>query len=328
MKKIGLFLLLLTAISASAQQAGTGPSAQPSGPQGTSPTTATFPTERVQTPTYADLYCAGFINKQLLPNANYVAGGLNTPNTTKFATGDIVYLAGGGYQAGARYTIIRELRDPNRYESFAGQHAATAAAGQPYAELGWVQIVDTRSKMAVAQIGFSCNTIAPGDVAIPFVEKPAVSFHPPLRFDRFLPPTGKLSGRIVLAKDFDSVLGTGMKVYMNVGSNQGVKVGDYFRAVRSYSADLKDPVDSLSFKASNVEDTQRNPPAIEPDMLTHSKGAKIHQEDLPRRSVGEVVVIGVTPTTSTGMIVFAVEDIHVGDDVEIDDQQQQAQLQQ
>ena len=58
------------------------------------------------------------------------------------------------------------------------------------------------------------------------------------------------SGRIVLAKDFDSILGTGAKVYMNVGANQGVKVGDYFRAVRSYEADLQDPVDSLSFKAS------------------------------------------------------------------------------
>ena len=30
-----------------------------------------FPVQRIQTPTYADLYCAGFINKQLLPNANY-----------------------------------------------------------------------------------------------------------------------------------------------------------------------------------------------------------------------------------------------------------------
>ncbi len=41
-----------------------------------------------------------------------------------------------------------------------------------------------------------------------------------------------------MGKDFDSVLGTGQKVYFNVGSNQGVKVGDYFRAVRSYAGDL------------------------------------------------------------------------------------------
>ena len=37
------------------------------------------------------------------------------------------------------------------------------AMGQPYAELGRVRIVDTRGKMAVAHVEFSCETIVPGD---------------------------------------------------------------------------------------------------------------------------------------------------------------------
>jgi hypothetical protein len=317
MKKIGL-LVLLAAISASAQDAS---SSDANAPQGTSPTSVSFPIERVQTPTYADLYCAGFINKTLLPNANYVAGGLQTPNTTKFVTGDIVYLAGTGYTTGGQYSILRELKDQNRYEVFPGQGKVLAATGQPYGEVGRVRIVDTRSKSAIAQVEYSCDPINPGDIAVPFAEKPSVSFHPPLRFDRFVPKTGKTSGRIVLGKDFDSTLGTGMKVYMNVGSNQGVKVGDYFRAVRAYTADLADPVDSLSFRASTAEDTQRRPPSIEGNFMTKTKGPNIRVADLPRRAVGEVVIIGVTPTTATGMIVFALEDVHVGDGVELDDQQ-------
>jgi hypothetical protein len=40
--------------------------------------------------------------------------------------------------------------------------------------------------------------------------------------------------------------------------------------------------------------------------------------DLPRRSVGEIVILGVTNTTATGMIVFAMEDVHAGDNVELD----------
>ena len=56
-----------------------------------------FPMLRFQTPTYADLYCAGFISKQTLPDANYVAGGLQTPTTTKFSRGDIIFLKGTGY---------------------------------------------------------------------------------------------------------------------------------------------------------------------------------------------------------------------------------------
>jgi hypothetical protein len=323
MKKTGL-LLLLMALSAWAQDTtSSGSAADGNAPQGTAPTTVSFPTERVQTPTYADLYCAGFINKQLLPNANYVAGGLQTPNTTKFVTGDIIYLAGGGYTLGGQYTILRELEDRNRYEMFPGQRKALQAAGQPYGEIGRVRIVDTRSKMAVAQVEYSCDPINPGDFAVPFTEKPSVNFHPPTRFDRFLPATtGKLSGRILLGKDFDGVLGTGMKAYINVGSNQGVKVGDYFRAVRSYEADLKDPVDTLSFAAATAEDTQKRPPAIEGNFMTRTKGPNIHVADLPRRAVGELVIIGVTPTTATGMIVFSMEDVHAGDGVELDEQAQ------
>ena len=102
----------------------------------------------------------------------------------------------------------------------------------------------------------------------------------------FCPSNGKASGRIVLAKDFDLLLGTGSKVYMNVGANQGVKVGDYFRAVRTYEADLRDPVDSLSFKASTTEDTQKYPPSIEGHMFTKTKGPSIQVADMPRRAVG------------------------------------------
>src|SRR6202041_2685262 len=284
-----------------------------------------FPTQRVQTPTYADLYCAGFISKQILPDANFVAGGLQTPNTTKFTRGDIIYLEGTGYSAGAEYEIVRALRDINEYEMFPGQRKLLKETGQPYEEVGRVRILDTRSKTAVAQVEYSCDPLNPGDTAIPFAEKPMVQFHPPLRFDRFLPTGSKVSGRIVMARDFDSELGTGQKVYFNVGANQGVKVGDYFRAVRNYEATLEDPVDSLSFRASVSEDTQKKQPSFDPGLFEKGNGPGIHVKDLPRRAVGEIVVIGTTPTTATGMIVFAMEDVHAGDGVELDEQAQPQQ---
>ena len=317
MKKTGLFLLLFA--TAAWAQSGSEATADP---QGTSPTTNSFPTLRVQTPSYADLYCAGFISKQILPDANFVAGGLQTPSTTKFTRGDMIYLEGTGYTAGAEYEIVRELRDVNEYEMYPGQRKLLKETGQPYEEVGRIKIVDTRSKTAVGQIEFSCDGINPGDTAIPFAEKQTITFHAPVRFDRFLPASNKLSGRIVMGKDFDSQLGTGQKVYLNLGSNQGVKIGDYFRAVRTYEADLHDPVDSLSFKAALAEDTQKKRPSVDPAMFTKGNGPVIHVRDLPRRAVGEIVIIGVTNTTATGMIVFAMEDVHAGDGVEADTVQQ------
>jgi hypothetical protein len=321
MKKIGL-LLLLTATAVWAQSGSSGNAADQTTPEGTIPTSVSFPVERVLMPTYADVYCAGFISRQTLPDANFVAGGLETPQTTKFANGEIVYLKGSGYSAGAQYEIVRALRDVNEYEVFPGQRKLLKATGQPYQVVGRVRVIDTRSKTAVAQVEYSCDPINPGDTAIPFAEKPMVPFHPPLRFDRFLPTGSKVSGRIVMGKDFDTEFGTGRKVYFNVGANQGVKVGDYFRAVRRYEADLRDPVDSLSFKAAISEDTQKKQPSFDPGMFEKGNGPVIHVRDLPRRAVGEIVVIGTTPTTATGMIVFAMEDVHAGDGVELDEQTQ------
>jgi hypothetical protein len=321
MKKIGI-LVILIATAACAQSASDGMAAEATGPQGTIVTSANFPIQRVLMPTYADVYCAGFINRQTLPDANFVAGGLQTPHTTKFVKGDVVYLRGSGYTLGAEFEIIRALRDINEYEMFPGQRKLLKAAGQPYEEVGRVRVIDTRGKAAVAEIEYSCDPVNPGDTAIPFAERPMVSFHPPLRFDRFLPTGSKVSGRVLMGKDFDSEMGTGQKLYFNVGSNQGVKVGDYFRAVRNYEADLNDPVDSLSFKAAISEDTQKKQPSVDPHLFTRSNGPVIHVRDLPRRAVGEIVVIGVTPTTATGMIVFAMEDVHAGDGVELDDQAQ------
>src|SRR5579863_517863 len=112
MKKTGLLVLLL-ATAAWAQTDANSNAADT--PQGTAPTRASFPTERVQTPTYADLYCAGFISKQHLPDANFISGGLETPTTTKFNKGDMVYLQGSGFIAGAEYEVVRALRDINEY---------------------------------------------------------------------------------------------------------------------------------------------------------------------------------------------------------------------
>jgi len=312
MKKTG-WLLLLLATMAAAQQATPDAS-------GIIATAANVPHVRYQTPTAADMYCAGFVSRERIPNANFVNGGLQTPGTTKFTNGEIVYLAGTGYQVGQLYTILREMRDVNEYEFYPGQRKLLASMGDTYADVGRVRVLDTRSHSAITQVEFSCDPINPGDIAVPFVEKQMIAFRAPAHFDRFAPANGKVSGRIALGKDFDGFMGTGGKVYMNVGANQGVKVGDYLRAVRTYTATLRDPVESISFMASISDDTQKRPASFEGDFLTRTNGPNIHVGDLPRRAVGEVVVLSVTPTTSTGMIVFALEDVHAGDGVELDEQ--------
>ena len=327
MKKTGL-LVVLAASLACAQPLASNMVATPDA-NGIVPTSRSEPFVRYQTPRPVDIYCAGFIAKNRMPDANYVTGGLETPTDTKFESGEILYLTGTGYQVGQLYSIIRELRDVNEYEVYPGMRKLVTAVGHPYSEVGRVRVIDMRSHEATAEVVLSCDSINPGDVAVPYVEKEPVTFRVPGHFDRFAPASGKLTGRIVLGKDFDLVLGTGATLYLNVGANQGVKVGDYFRVVRSYSATLQDPVNSLTFKAQTSEDTQMHPPTFEGSFLTRNngpymfrkdQGANIHVADMPRRSVGEVVVLSTTPTSSAAMLVFALEDVYAGDNVELDPQ--------
>jgi hypothetical protein len=327
MRKLSLVLTLalLSGMAVGQQAVDVGQETEDSIPEVATPA-ATHPVERIVTPSYGDLNCAGFLTQQPVPDSTFVAGGLNSPHATRFISGEVVYLSGGSYKDGDRLTFVRALRDPNKYEYFAGQRKLIASVGQPYAELAQGHVVDTRHSMAIAQLDYSCSALATGDLAIPFIAHQKISYRSPMRFDVYAPADNKTTGRIVMAKDFDGLLATGSKVYLTIGSNQGVKVGDYFRVVRDYAEDLVDPVDSLSFKASTMEDTQKNPPSFDRQHFNwKSKGPAIHVKDMPRRSLGELIVLSTSPTSATGMITFALEDMRVGDRVELEAQEATAQ---
>src|SRR5438270_7161942 len=165
MMKVSLSIFLLVGL-ALAQQPGASPETGDGHVQGLATTATTHPVERVQTPSYGDRYCAGFITKEAVSTQTFVAGGLHSPHATKFVKDEVIYLSGSHFKLGDEITLLRELRDPNQYELFPGQRKLLAETGQPYAELGHARIVDLRHKMAIAQIEFICQPVVIGDVAV------------------------------------------------------------------------------------------------------------------------------------------------------------------
>jgi hypothetical protein len=295
MKRVLLFLMAVT-LSVAAQQ---------------SPAPAASSTsigERVQKPSYSDLQCAGFLRQAPLSHKEFVAAGIYSPHTSRYAEGDDIFIEGGGLQEGAALSLVRELKDPNRREAFQGQDVAIKAAGQPYADLGRAHVVAIRGNVAVAHIDFSCEGVAPGDLAIPYEERAMPSVPATVSLEQFPAATsGANTGRIVLAKDFDTVLGTGHKIYLNLGSDKGVHPGDTFRILRSYNPAGMPAVDKLSYEANVSEDTQRR----------QMKIGKRELAELPARTVGQAVVLLTSPGSSTAIITVALEDVMVGDRVEL-----------
>ncbi|MGA3210349.1 MAG: hypothetical protein ABSD20_03525 [Terriglobales bacterium] len=258
--------------------------------------------------TKTDLYCGGYLSPDPVSRDVFVAGGLQTPTRLDYNEGDIIYLR-GGYAPGTRVSIIREMADPNRYVPFPMARGLQKKIGSLYGEIGYATVVSSRRKgIAIAHVDFACESIIPGDLIAPFVAREPVTARERSPMDRFPAGTSRLSGHIVASRDFDEFVGAGKKVYLNLGAQKGVKPGDYFRIVRNYEPSSMDPADAEMFNETLYDDTQENPPQLPKESLG----------DLPRRVVGEVIVLNTRPGTATAMITFSVEEIQIGDTVELE----------
>ncbi len=299
MKKTGLLLVLALAVTSWGQ---TTPSAPAQKGQRTNLNIG-------NTPTAADMYCSGYITTDKIPTDHYVAAGWNSPDQTRYAAlADVIYLHGPNMKEGDRFAIVRRVKDPNRYQFFRGQRSAVRNAGEPYFEMGYVKVIDVQKNTAVAVPELACGEFVIGDLAIPFAERTAPVFRT-VTLDRYAPPSGKTQGRIIMAKEFDSMVGSKYAVYLNLGADHGIKVGDYFKATRTYSATYHDPEAGLSRKASANETQQMSPQKFPVGEIS----------SLPRRTLGDMIVLNVNRKSSTALVLTALEDIHVGDGVELMD---------
>lgn len=307
MKQIGLALLAFSVLSMAQS-----PTRQPIGNQPPLDVRNAQHTETAvsNTPTNDDMYCSGFITTQKVPENRYVVAGQNSPDQARYAgASDRIFVWGASdLKPGDRLQIMRHVHNPNLYERYVGEHKAVQQAGEPYFERGYVRVLDVQKNVAIAIPELSCGDMMPGDLAVPFVEREKPTFHP-VSLERYTPPNGKVTGRIVMANEFDSSVGSTQKVYLSIGEDKGLKVGDYLRATRTYDYSYGDPETGLSTKATDLEDTMYHAPKPPKDDL---KG-------LPRLTLGDMIVLTVHPKSATAMIVTALEDIRVGDGVELMD---------
>lgn len=262
------------------------------------------------TPAPDDMYCSGFITTQSVPETHYVVGGQSSPDQADYATSaDRIFIWGASdLKAGDRMQIVRHVRNPNHYETYSGEKAAIRQVGEPYFERGIVRVVEVQKNVAIAAPELSCAEIMPGDLAVPLVEREKPTFRA-VTLERFTPPNGKVTGRIVMANEFDSSPGPTQKVYLSIGEDKGLKVGDYLRVTRTYDYVYHEYESGLSAKATVMEDTMYHAPKMRKENL----------KDLPRLTLGDVIVLHVHPKSATAMVVTALEDIRVGDGVELMD---------
>jgi hypothetical protein len=258
-------------------------------------------------PDASSIYCSGFYTGQKVPDEGRLISGEQSNYKITFAQGDYVYINRGGNQGvkeGDRFSVVRPVSEPMEVPWFKWQLKLMKAMGTAYADLGQVRVVKVHANVAIAQVAFSCDYMQRGDIVRPFEERPTPPYKDAGKFDHFAPVSGKPVAMVVAAKGFHELVGKNDTIYVNLGTSQSVKVGDYFRIFRYQG--------STSEYAPQTKDYQYM-------MYGFGSAPKRYQwNDLPREVLAEGIVLNASHNSSTVMITFSSAQVYAGDYVELE----------
>ena len=256
---------------------------------------------------YSTVNCAGFVSDQKVPDEMRIISSEQSNFKITFARGDYVHINRGldkGVRVGDRFSVVRPDKDPTDVPWFKWQSKLFKAMGQLYMDAGQLRVVSVQPKVSVARVSFSCDFMQRGDIVLPYQDRPAPVFKDPAAFDHFAPISGKPVAMLVAGRDYSQVFGKLTPVYVNLGTNQGVKVGDYFRIFR--------------YQGSNNETVELDKGYQYKLYGFGSAPQRYEWNDLPREVLGEGIVLSVSRNSSTIMITFTNIEVYAGDYVEIE----------
>ncbi len=257
-------------------------------------------------PTAHQVYCSGVVTTQHIPDETYVISGENSWYKIVFQPDDYVFINRGasqGVKVGDQFEVVRPVADPEETKWFKYQTMLSKVMGTTYADIGRLRVVHVNEKTSIARSVLACDLMQRGDIVRPFTERPAPPFHA-AQFDIFAAPSGKKLAMVVNTKEFGQLAGAGKIAYVNLGSAQGVQVGDYFRVFR-YQGTHNDLMYQIPESAYMVYGFGRAPHPYQ-------------WNDLPRQVLGEGIVLRTAPNSSTILLTTARQEIYAGDYVEVE----------
>ena len=279
-----------------------------------------------------ELYCGGFIQYAPAPNKLQIVGGEQEQEKIVYVQGDYVYINAGsnqGVRVGQEYSVVRPrgqmTSDFTKKKGWLGVYTQ---------ELGRLRVVDVKERVSVAQVVISCETMLLGDLLRGSGERVAPYTRNEVALDRFANPTGKQKGRIIMARDLREAPTVNQIVYIDLGTEDSIKQGDYFTIYRPFGTgnltgkrdEEITPTASEGFeserfkggkfsnKAQRVQDA--NSTGVYGPMVT-TPDVRRSRPPMPRKIVGELVILSVQQRTATAVITRIAQEVHTGDFVEL-----------
>jgi hypothetical protein len=304
------------------------------------------PTPQVILPTAAQparvagestLFCAGYIRYQRFGQTPQIVGAEEEQEQRNYSDGDIVYLNAGsrqGIKEGQNFQIVRPRGDVK------GVHRQKVGfLGTFVQDVGQLQVFKVRENTSAAKITFTCDPALLGDLVVDIPAREAPLQRPEANLDRFADPSGKQVGRLMMARDSRELLTKNDIVYIDLGGEDNVKPGDYLTIYRPLGTGNLTRVDNEEMARNRATGFQSdryrgggfsNQGSRAKDETAFvdahgryryrpitSREVKKARPDMPRKIVGEMVIIDVQSRTATAIITRAANEVHTGDWVEI-----------
>ena len=275
-----------------------------------------------------NLYCAGYVETGEVNTANEIVGAEDEQEQNIYSQGDHLYISMGtnrGVKVGDMFSVIRPRgRLTTRWSK-------KNNLGFYVQEIGAVEVINVKAEVSVARVVSSCDNLLLGDLLQPTPVRTSPLFEKRPMLDVFADPSGKTSGRIIMARDGRELLGREQVVYIDLGTQDSVKVGDYmtiYRPLGEGNLFINDEDESVSARERGFESDKyrggkfsnqapRKSGSKANGRIVKTEDAKEGRQKGLRKVVGELVILNVMEKTATAVITRTAQEIHPGDRVEM-----------
>lgn len=275
-----------------------------------------------------NLYCAGYVQTASVNNDTKIVGAENEQDQNVYSQGQNLYVNMGsnkGVQVGDVFTVIRprgkvKTRWTNKDN-----------LGFFVQEVGALEVIRVKAEVSVVRVRTACETILLGDLIAPVEQRTSPLFTNRPALDLFGDPSGKASGRIFMARGNQEMPAREQIVYVDLGADDNVQVGDYLTVFRPlgkgnlYGPDPDEVTHSrdVGYESSEYGGGRYSSQAARVSgeksegRVVTAKGSIADRPKNLRKVVGEAVILNVRERTATAMITRTRQEIHTGDMVEI-----------
>jgi hypothetical protein len=293
------------------------------------PTVVVVPGDRTMNVAVGNnVYCAGYVQSSPIDTSRKIVGAVEEQEQFMYSQNNYVYINAGsnrGVNVGDMLSVVRPRGQVRTRWTRKG------SLGAYVQEVGTLEVVRVKGAVSVARVHTSCDNMLLGDLVMPMQTRVAPDYRQRPAMDLFGDPNGKAVGRLFMARDNAEALARDFIVYIDLGAEDNVRVGDYltiFRPLGDGNPFFGDWGESVSARDEGFQSFEYRGGRFSSQAArksgSNARGRVVTTEkakdDRPsgiRKVVGEMVILNVKERTATALITRNAQEIHTGDWVEV-----------